>query len=87
MNRLILKDGRGAVETVPSCKGIATLVINDIVDRDMLFVETVPSCKGIATEVPTTNQNNISHVLKLSRVVRALRLSASVWYTPINFTR
>ncbi len=47
MNRLILKDERGAVETVPSYEGIATIDLNS--QTLLSFVETVPSYEGIAT--------------------------------------
>ncbi len=50
MNRLILKDGRGAVETVPTSKGIATLD-DQILHNNLNIVETVPTSKGIATRV------------------------------------
>ncbi len=61
MNTLILKDERGAVETVPSCEGIATTFnsIALLMIRPPLLVETVPSCEGIATDY------NVVYILNL----------------------
>ncbi len=49
MNRLILKDERGAVETVPSYEGIATYKVIKPPPLFFYLVETVPSYEGIAT--------------------------------------
>ena len=49
MNTLILKDERGAVETVPTSKGIATDGICPLLSQIYKYVETVPTSKGIAT--------------------------------------
>ena len=55
MNTLILKDERGAVETVPSYEGIATLLIPRDIPHGQL-VETVPSYEGIATFLKTSDE-------------------------------
>ena len=72
MNTLILKDERGAVETVPSYEGIATRFDRLFCSRACIFVETVPSYEGIATAIFSSIVIT-PYWLKLSRVMRALR--------------
>ncbi len=82
MNRLILKDERGAVETVPTSKGIATIHSYNLL-KDFILVETVPTSKGIATVslFSLLHSSLFTISLKIVCLLRALLLKASFHFS------